>query len=210
METFNAMDVFILGGSRQQYLEFQVQQIRENVIDLGDIIWVTGPLSLMPRLASSSTHVPPKVAGLVHLPLPASVIDPGLKHTRVHMLHRVILANYAKDYALILHGDTIPVGACSKEILLDGKLCAWNRCIGAQWRLSNQMMGGEFLEMNPEVVKSWPLDPITIEGFRFGLCAPCFLHLDDLSVDPLNVIERKLEVAKRWVNVTDAKPNLSS
>lgn len=184
------MIVFIFGGEKQHYLTTQVECIRQNLVGVKDVVYVSGPLSRNPLTSASRTHVTPCME-LTHLNLDSKEVRPGLKHFRIRAIINHIAETYLNnDYGLFLHGDTFPIATMDSRLLRDHHLSAKCRGHAVQWCLTRQGIGHKMLETRN--VRVWGMGTVKLGDFNCQSFAPGFIHLDDYSTDDDETCQKKL------------------
>ena len=193
------MNVFILGGDRRHYLPLQLEAIRENVIDLDDVVYVQGPFHEHSLLAPA--RQPHAVTGLYNRVINNWDVSPKLKHWRLPETVACVLKKFHAGKSLILHGDCWPILPVSAESILGEKHAQWSNSPSLCWScfrgFSQQLSGNWWRDLEGRAPGCGAIP--RREFFPIGFGWPGFIHADDLSTDHESVIAQKVILLKRMM-----------
>ena len=214
-----SLSICIFGGERLDYLELQLQSIKE-FVPYDELCYVEGPLYHYSPSASQLEYHDSLPEGVKSIRLSYEDVRPDTRKQRLQECIPAALKQVETDYALFLHGDLFLTQPFEVGEVLDGADVAIPKSGGVQWALVgkdlqdsyfNLLAGKSELHVTPHPVTSlhqsqWDVSfngdeslP-RIPAFQSQIYSPCFLHMDNYSFDFQKVIDYKVEAMRRFLS----------
>jgi hypothetical protein len=223
--------VYSLLSHDSRLLPLQAAQLRRHLSGLARIVVVEGPFGLNPRTSAGSCRLRREAReslGVESLEAPGSIV--GFSGTeRMRRIYRwltsMVIPRQSERYALVMHGDLLPMTAISSQSLLEGFPLAGRGLVQNgrpvllwTWLALDRQLGWEGVDLlHPKGLavpaRPWPAWDVTRESLsrvacltaatdyrdadHFEWCEPCWLHVDKLSLANPAVVSHKLDLLRQ-------------
>lgn len=196
------MNVFIFGGKRTDYLQTQIASVRKWCSD-PLVHYIQGPLH---RFAKYTTYYEALPSDVIDIRILDTEVRPtSCKHVRLWHMIRYCMRTCGNEVSLFLHGDCIPFARVDVRAILDGRKRAAARNFNLQWFLTADFEDSESFNLADPDLLTYRIKPLLERQWRelsaqpfkaIQLYEPCFVHLDDYSMDDSEAIEIKQEACR--------------